>query len=72
MLSFENRGLMDPINMDPNFEYKKGINKILNELMFQKYLSNNINDKKERLCESMARNIEKNFWWSHTEGFNEK
>ena len=72
MLSFENRGLMDPINMDPKYKYKRGTNKLLDQLMINKNLNNNINDKKERLCKSVARNIEKNFWWSNTEGFNEE
>ena len=72
MLSFENRGLMDPINMDPNYKYKIGTNELLDQLMMKKNIGNNINDTEERLCKSMARNIKKNFWWSNTEGFNEE
>ena len=72
MLSLESRGLMDPINMDPNYKYKIGTNKLLDQLIMKKNISNNINDKKERLCKSVARNIEKNFWWSNSEGFNEE
>ena len=33
MLSFEMRGLMDPYKLKPNFEYKKGINKVNDGLM---------------------------------------
>ena len=44
MLSFENRGLMNPINMDPNYKYKIGTNKLLDQLIMNKNISNNIND----------------------------
>ena len=32
MLSFENRGLMNPINMDPKYKYKRGTNELLDKL----------------------------------------
>ena len=42
MLSFENRGLMNPINMDPNYKYKIGTNKLLDQLIMNKNLNNSI------------------------------
>ena len=47
MLTFECNGLMDPQNMNPQFKYKNGINIIIDGLMFQKNLSNNINDSEK-------------------------
>jgi hypothetical protein len=33
-LSFEIRGLMDPINMKPKYKYKFGTNKLLDYLVY--------------------------------------
>ena len=74
MLTFELDGLMDPKNMNP----KKIIynNFVLNGLNGLNGLNNNnniyINDEKEQLCKSVARNFKKNFWWIDKERFNEK
>ena len=72
MLTIECNGLMDPQNINPFYKYKNNTNKIIDGLMFQKNLSNNINDKEERLCKSMAWDFKKNFWWINKERFNEK
>ena len=72
MPTFECNGLMDPENMKPQFKYKCGRNEIIDGLMFQKNLSNNINDSEKQLCKSVAWNIKENIWWFNKEGSNEK
>ena len=72
MSTIECNGLMDSQNMKPQFKYKNGINEIIDGLMFQKNLSNNINDTEKQLRKGMAWNIKENFRWFNKEGFNEK
>ena len=50
MLSFENRGLMDPINMKPKYKYKLGTNELLDQLMMKKNdkLKKNINKRSQQ------------------------
>jgi len=68
MLTFELDGLMDPKNMKPK--------KIIYNNFVLNGLNNNnniyINDKKEQLCKSVARDFKENFWWIDKERFNEK
>ena len=55
--NFVLNGLSNPIN----FVEKMNDNK--EELNTEKNNSNNINDKEEQLCKSVARNIKENSWW---------
>ena len=64
--NFVLNGLSDPLN----FVQKMNNNK--EELNLEKNNSNIINDKKEQLCESLARNIKENTRWFDKEGFNEE
>ena len=72
MPTFECNGLMDPQNIKPHFKYRYGINTIIDGLMFQKNLSNNINDSEKQLCKSVAWDLKKNFWRFNKERSNEK
>ena len=70
--NFVLNGLSDPLNFVQKMNFVEKMNDNKDELIVEKNNSNIINDKKEQLCESVARNIKENTRWFDKEGFNEE